>query len=385
MNYVDILSIDSQIHQKFINDAQNLSSYQDKLSELERAISVPNLSTSVRNNLISDFRDLQEKIDDVRTRSSLNFYLVDSTPILEEYKKLIQKPQKVSFLSSRNCGFTRTNPETRQLIHKYIDIARKYLSEDIINSFQLDSTTEKKSSISIKDKRSTKIVCDNCDNKTDFEYHGSMIICLSCSAQQESTDFFSPYKESDRINVYAKYTYDRKVHFRDGIYQYQGKQNSTIHQKVYDDLIEQFEKHRLLIGDKLTPKLERFANIEKEHVYMFLGETGHTKHYEDANLIYHNLTGKSLDDISHLEDQLLADFDIFIKEYDKKFKHTKKIDRKNSLNIQYLLYQFLKRHKHHCKKEDFNMLKTLELKALHDQITSEIFESLGWNMNSALF
>ena len=54
---------------------------------------------------------------------------------------------------------------------------------------------------------------------------------------------FSSYKDVERVNMatikITKYTYDRKIHFRDCINQFQGKQNATIDKKVYDKLIEQ--------------------------------------------------------------------------------------------------------------------------------------------------
>ena len=81
--------------------------------------------------------------------------------------------------------------------------------------------------------------------------------------------------------------YDRKIHFRDCINQYQGKQNSTVLQIVYDGLEEQFDKHHLLVGDKNSPKEIRFSNITKEHVSIFLKELDHTKHYENTNLIHY--------------------------------------------------------------------------------------------------
>jgi len=181
----------------------------------------------------------------------------------------------------------------------------------------------------------------------------------------------------DRVNMSSKYSYDRKVHFRDCINQYQGKQNSTIDNKVYTDLEEQFDRHHLLIGDKNTERSARFRRITKEHIAMFLKDLGYTKHYENINLIHYVITGVKPDDISYLEDKLLNDFDLLIDTYDKKFRN--KISRTNFINTQYVLYQFLRRYKHPCKREDFVMLKTVERQTFHDEITKACFEELGWN------
>lgn len=198
-----------------------------------------------------------------------------------------------------------------------------------------------------------------------------------CGSQQEVFFYTSSYKDIDRVNISAKYTYDRKVHFRDCINQYQGKQNSTIDQKVYDDLEDQFIKHHLLSGNKNTSKEIRFKKIDKDHIQLFLKELGYCKHYENVNLIHYNLTGIKPDDISYLEDKLLEDFDALTELYDRKYKH--KIERKNFINTQYVLYQLLARHKHKCRKEDFTILKTIDRKSFHDSITQDLFSCLGYN------
>ena len=91
------------------------------------------------------------------------------------------------------------------------------------------------------------------------------------------------------------------------------------------------------------------------------------------------MTGRKVDDISHLENQLMEDFAKISNLYDKKFKFTGKIERKSFINTQYILFQLLRRHKYHCKKEDFNMLKTLDRKIFHDDIVKELFEYLNFN------
>jgi hypothetical protein len=163
--------------------------------------------------------------------------------------------------------------------------------------------------------------------------------------------------------------YDRKVHFRDCIKQYQGKQNSTI------PTVE-FNNHHLLLGKDTDSKEYRFKNITKNHILLFLKELGYANHYENVHLIHYNLTNIKPDDISYLEDKLMDDFDNLTDLYDKNFKD---INRKNFINTQYVLYQLLQRHKHPCKKEEFIILKTIDRKFFHDEVCKTLFETLGWN------
>ena len=178
----------------------------------------------------------------------------------------------------------------------------------------------------------------------------------------------------------AKYTYDRKVHFKDCINQYQGKQNVNILQEVYTKLTKQFELHGLLIKSNIKKVI--FEKISRKHVFLFLKELGYAKHYEDIILIHYNLTGKTPDNISHLEPKLLEDFDLLVSQYDKKYKKNKKLSRKNFINTHYVLYQLLRRHKYPCKKSDFNILKSNERKSFHDKICKELFKDLGWNFTT---
>ena len=91
------------------------------------------------------------------------------------------------------------------------------------------------------------------------------------------------------------------------------------------------------------------------------------------------MTGKKPDDISYLEDKLLDDFDTLTELYDRKFKNKPGFSRKNFINTQYVLYQFLLRYRHPCKKDDFTILKTVDRKSFHDDVAKKCFEELGWN------
>jgi hypothetical protein len=78
-------------------------------------------------------------------------------------------------------------------------------------------------------------------NKKDFDiFEENTYICTKCYARQNVIKHSSSYTDIDRVNISSKYMYDPKIHFRDCIKQYQGKQNCTIPEKVY----------KLNMGDK---------------------------------------------------------------------------------------------------------------------------------------
>jgi len=353
---LDILGIDSKIQLSFESEDKKLPLHKERLLELEKTSQSPNLPARTRIDLEKSIVELRDAIEKIESKHGLNFYIIETAELLQKYRQILKTPVKLSF-----CGRPKQDDkEKTDIIHKYLAIAQKYYKIDL-------KPAEKK----------FKIICNSCTNKRDFATEENAYICLECGAQQEILQNTTSYKDADRVNISAKYTYDRKVHFRDCINQYQGKQNCSIEQKVYDQLEDIFERHHLLIGDKDTPREKRFAKITKEHILMFLKELSFPKHYENVTLIHYNITGKKPDDISYLEDRLLTDFDILVETYDKHFKN--KVDRVNFISTQYVLYQLLQRHKHVCRKEDFVILKTMDRRSFHDSVCRELFGRLGWN------
>jgi len=364
---IDILDIDSKIIRSFEEDKCKILDYEQKKKELEDSLVLNSLTQRTIRSIQESINDLSKHIDDIRDNKSYNFYIIESAEILEKYKAILKEPQKVNFIGKA----IKNNKEKNKLISQYIDIASKYVNIEMKDENGNHSPTP-------TIKKDKKITCNNCNNNKDFDIEeGNIYICLNCSSQQFILRNVTSYKDINRINISSKYMYDRKIHFRDCINQYQGKQNSSISQEVYDDLIKQFESHHLIeSADTCKNPKERMKNITKEHISIFLKELSYTKHYENINLIHYHLTGIKPDDIGYLEDKLLDDFDIITEAYDRLFKN---LDRKNFINTQYILYQLLIRHKHPCKKEDFSMLKTIDRKNFHDEVCKKLFEEIKFS------
>lgn len=361
----DILVIHKKILDMFNKNKHNLETLIDNYNNI---LDIDNM------NIMNISQDLKKKIDSIENNTELNYYLLESTFILDKYKSILKKPKKISF-----TGAIETNDEEKNsLIKSYLSIAEKYIN---IDEFFKDD--DKKNSKINKSSLETNIKCNNCENNSDFDIIDlETYICLHCSSEQVIPIHNSSYKDSDRINITSKYIYDRKTHFRDAVAQYQGKQNCSIDQKVFDDLEREFENHYLLLGDKNTPRDIRYSRISKQTILLFLKDLKYTKHYENINLIHYRITNKKPDDISYLENKLIEDFDKLTELYDEMYKD---INRKNFINTQYVLYLLLCRHKHPCNKRDFSILKTVDRKTFHDEISKTLFNKLGWNWQSPSF
>lgn len=333
---------------------------------------------TIHNNLMYGMKEKKGEED-----ANIHYYLIHSIPMLDRYKECLRKQVKVQFMGV----LIQSNAveEMNEIIREYLKLVKRYFPEEFLkNNLQemekyiIAPPPGVSQGLRLGGKRSQKCLSCQAEN-IKIANHDNYFVCESCGYIYDSVTNDISFKDIDRINISNKYQYDRRTHFKDCINQFQGKQNATIDARVYADLTEQFRLHHLIPEDYETrSKEEAFQEITKEHVLLFLKETDHTKHYEDVVLIHHQLTGKPTPDISHLENQLLQDFDQLTDLYDKRYRNN---ERKNFINTQYVLFQLLKRHKYPCRKEAFSILKTVDRKYYHDTIMQSLFESLGWNIH----
>jgi len=343
------------IHQSILNQ---FDIQRGELPQLKETLRV--LRTSKKTRIIeSHIQALEKKIHQLEKRDDYYYYLLRVTPLIEAYKKELNKPIQVDFMGEVVKHDTSYKDE---LCDKFLAVAGRF-----IECYR-----------EVQETSPVRMECDHCNQSSMKKIDSASIVCKNCGVQKEMPNITFSYKDVNRINITSRYTYDRRIHFRDCINQFQGKQNSTIASEVYEKLKQQFERHNLVNPKYPTTDPRRYSKVTKDHVYMFLKENNDSNHYEDGNLIYHRITGKPLNDISHLEDVLMSDFDKLSELYDEIYIKNKKITRKNFINTQYVLYQLLRRHKYPCNKNDFNFLKTTERKAFHDDVCSTLFAQLEW-------
>ena len=263
---LDILSMDQEIRETFQKEFKRLPYHQCKLKELEYTLAGSNINERIRALLIRARDELSVYVQELEEQNQYNFYLVESLELIERYKLILKVPIKVTFMGKP----VKENKAKRRLVKQYLEVASQYVDVEM-----------KKQTTNIT------VTCTNCPNKKEFDVvDRNTYICTQCYAQQIIMKHNSSYHDIDRVNISAKYMYDRKVHFRDCIKQYQGKQNSTIQSQVYQDLEEQFRRHHLLQGIKDAPRNIRFAALTKNHILLFLKELGYANHYENVHLIH---------------------------------------------------------------------------------------------------
>ena len=362
----DIISLDNDLKKKLKDDARR-PILEKNVAQIDELLRRPDQSES---ELLAAREQIVREIEDRKSGRRYNMYLLETVEIIEKYTQLLKNPIEMSFMGPVKSD----NREKKKIIKEFMAIYSKYGNAS-------DAVKHGASDRKIRGKGEPEVVvCTNvsCTSR-NFAVIDQTTICNECFAvQSDLTNPTSSYSDIDRINIASKYLYDRKIHFRDCILQFQGRQNVTIDKSVYLALENEFDKHHLLIGDTATPNHIRFSNITKDHISIFLKELRLSKHYENVQLIHYNLTGQPPPDISHLEGKLLQDFEKLTTLYDDIHK---KDSRKNFINTQYVLFQLLRRHKFECDPSEFSILKTSERRDWHYSICKNLFGILNWNFS----
>ena len=191
---IDILSIDAKIRSDFQEEYQKISLYKTKLDELHetiKRIQETDNNLKLLESLNISIDKLTKYIENLELQKDYNFYIMKTLPIIEEYKEILKKPIKVSFMGKP----AKNNKKKHELINSFKDLVSEYVD--------FNSSPKK----SVED----NIVCNNCNNKKDFDIIDKNIyVCQHCFGEQLVLKHVSSYNDIERINISTKYMYDRR-------------------------------------------------------------------------------------------------------------------------------------------------------------------------------
>lgn len=343
----DILYIDRRIKDILKSKVSSLSDMQKTLSQL----------IWIAGNGIDNFDKLSAKkeseiirraIQDIEGGFDLSLYLLKTSSLLEEYAKLVSETQSNSFMRSYENLDEKKNFRKREIVLEFLRIAKDYIKLDGFTGGVGTSPT-----------------CDAC-HSTDLE-PGSVdytLICNKCGVQMDLLDDSPSFKDSERVNMSARYTYTCKGHFIEAMNRFEGKQNTEIPQNVIQILNKELEIHGFNEKNK--------SLITKDHIYMFLSEKGLSDFYADINLIYFMVSGVNPPDITAYRNELLD----MLEQLEEAYLNVKESGRMNSLNVNWKLYKLLQLLDYPCQKDDFFCLKTPTKQGEHEEKWFEMIDYL---------
>lgn len=377
---MDILEINLNI-QKFI-ESESINN-QKFVEQLQQVNMLLNGKFNLRPGIIYKLKCLKEILTlNIQEYENLQFFNIDVASLIEQYHSLNKQNMVIPFFNTNKKRLAEHNYKKQEIEKQFFEKLKEYKN---LKNFEYIQTTHFIS-------KSSPPPCI-CGNKTEFIREEDRAVCALCSTEQSLISNSSSFSDVGRVNMANKYTYNRKVHFRDCIIQYQGKQKTHIPEEIYS-IIELKLLEKKIIDPYCFQREQKYAKVTRAMVLDILKELGSKdikKFFDDIVLIHHTLTGQPCDNIEHLEDALLDDFDKLTETYDN-FYAVKNVEsdgekitkRKNFINAQFVLYQLLKKHGHPCNEMDFLTLKTSERKRFHHTICKKLFSVLGWKYSYSI-
>ena len=161
-------------------------------------------------------------------------------------------------------------------------------------------------------------------------------------------------------------SYSRLEHFEDCIKVYQGKNDLKMSVRDIEE-IEDYFRENYGEDDVIT-------RHDLEQVCKFLGKP--IKGNENALLA--RINPSALDDISHLDEDLIDDFKALSREYDALARDG--LVGKKFIYSQSVLAHLLRRRGHDYRMENLTMVKNKNTIEAHNDICRLVFERLGWDI-----
>ena len=342
---------------KFNYEQDNIESLNNELKLLERNYNKfdinKNLSNTELENKIIDKKNIEEikkKINNIKNLEDDIDYLLDTGNILFDYysDKIHEKNNNSSVTLIDYFKNTKNTLNENSKANMYDKYQNKLyeISKLKTNNINIDlckkCNTEKKLFLA-----DAKLICENCGEET------SILI-----------DSDKPsYKDPPREVCY--FAYKRINHFNEWLAQFQAKESTDIPHDVYDEILMELKKERLL----------NMNNLIKKKLREILKKLKKNKYYEHIPHIINKLNGKPPPIMSReTEEELRRMF----KEIQIPFHKYCPPDRKNFLSYSYVLHKFVQLLELDEFLNCFLLLKSREKLHQQDQIWKQICEHLKW-------
>jgi predicted nucleic acid-binding Zn-ribbon protein len=207
--------------------------------------------------------------------------------------------------------------------------------------------------------------CEECGTEMIFSANEALFTCTNCGAQEfVLIDSDKPsYKDPPREVSY--YAYKRINHFNEWLAQFQAKESTEIPAEVYDAIVAELKKERIM--DYRTLKQSKVREILKKLKY--------NKYYEHVPHIMNRLNGQTAPVMSReIEEKLRYMF----KEIQPSFQKNCPKERSNFLSYSYVLYKFCELLELDEYLASFPLLKNRDKLYVQDKIWELICKDLRW-------
>ena len=293
-------------------------------------------------------KEIQQKIDRLKSGESKASYLSRVNDILEEWNRVkIQEGPYFKFGSE-----VAKSPNKLSIIRAYLQVASQYVELNLIMKTPMEDN-----------------VCPYCHQELEDEE--AKIVCYDCGIYRDLMTHDAEYNDRTHINSISSNGYMNIETFMKVLDCFQGKQKVDFP----DDLITKFNEY-------CTFKKKNKALLNYETARPIFKEIGYSGYFDDINLFLwlHPDIRKPLADLSIDEEAILQDYNLFTSKY-QEFKGD---ERESALNSWYVFYILCHRRGIKCEKTDLKMPDTREIRISNDNIARKVFDALDWKFEDTI-
>ena len=207
--------------------------------------------------------------------------------------------------------------------------------------------------------------CPTCETEMTFSANEAIFTCTTCGYQDfVLIDSDKPsYKDPPREISY--YAYKRINHFNEWLAQFQAKETTEIPQEVYDAILGELKKERIM----------DFRTLKGSKVKEILKKLKFNKYYEHIPHIINRLNGQTAPVMSREVEEKLR---YMFKEIQPSFQTHCPKGRSNFLSYSYVLYKFCELLELDEYLPCFPLLKNRDKLYVQDKIWQKICSDLSW-------
>jgi hypothetical protein len=207
--------------------------------------------------------------------------------------------------------------------------------------------------------------CEVCDSEKVLIQSEGIQVCEKCGIIDHIVIDSDKPSYKDPPPEISYFAYKRINHFNEWLAQFQAKESTEIPQDVFDQILMEIKKERIVNTCDLTPSKVR----------LFLKKLGLNKYYEHVPHIINRLNGLPAPIMSREVEEKLR---IMFKEIQAPFIQVCPKNRKNFLSYSYVLHKFVELLGYDQYKSCFPLLKSREKLHQQDTMWKQICTILGW-------
>ena len=363
--------------EKIHNKHNNIQQLEDDIKLINKQIEESTQSYELTDLEVKK-HSIESQINEIQSNNELYDYVLKAGELVFNYYDIQNKIQSGVGSTAKNTGIKAkpgsilaalekaskdTNPAVESLISKKVN------GEELRRDKLLEEYLQKMDPAHARGSHEIEFEsfgdCPQCETEMIFSANEAIFTCTTCGYQDfVLIDSDRPsYKDPPREVSY--YAYKRINHFNEWLAQFQAKESTEIPQEVYDAIMLELKKERIM--DFRTLKASKVKEILKKLKF--------NKYYEHIPHIINRLNGQTAPVMSReIEEKLRYMF----KEIQPSFQSHCPKGRSNFLSYSYVLYKFCELLELDEYLPCFPLLKNRDKLYVQDKIWQKICTDLSW-------